>query len=314
MKSIVRLEDLDPADFIIKWRMTEICNLKCSYCIRGWRGNREFDKEILSAQEKRLCEIAEKLSSILDKTRFNNIKIDLIGGEVTLLDLKEILSHLATKKITKIQVTTNFMKDADYYASLAFYLKERGITLSMTASFHYEFQSFEKYFEKVCEVKDKVGIFTAEIVSNEKNQPLCRKFQAKCKELGINYMIEADLRNSSKTAREKGLLVDSNKPSKIPRYKAIFTDNTQKFYTTRNQFLTDKNIIENSDLKYMKTKGYYCTNTSDFFYLDFDMAVGRTEQSDSCTNRMPIEDFNVLPPRKCPHNKCSLCGHMSLWR
>ena len=34
MKDIISITDLDNSDFIIKWRMTEMCNADCSYCIR----------------------------------------------------------------------------------------------------------------------------------------------------------------------------------------------------------------------------------------------------------------------------------------
>ena len=315
MKSIIRLEDLDPAEFIIKWRMTEMCNIKCSYCLHSvYSDGRGINKASLDEQEKRLCAVADKLNALIDGTSFNNVKIDILGGEVTLFDLEKILSYFHTDKLKRINITTNLMRDKAYYISLARFCTEHGLSLTLTASFHYEFQDIDTYFNKVVAIKDLIDIFACEMVSVEHNQELCSDFKQRCELLKVDYMIEADLRPSSKSARIKGLIAGSKKPKKGMRYKATFTDGTEGLYQTRNQFLIDATVAENSDLKFMRTEGYFCTNTSDFFYLDFDMAVGRTEKNDSCTNRMPIEDFKVLKPRRCPHTRCTLCGHMSLWK
>ncbi len=314
MKSIKELKDLDPADCIIKWRLTEMCNINCSYCIRGWRTDRSVDKEKLTIQEDRLCDVMEHISNLLNNTNFHNVKIDLIGGEVTIFNLQRILSHIRTDKITKIQVTTNMMRDIDYYIRLADLLQSKNINLSITASFHYEFQSIDKYFEKVIALKDKVSILTCEMVSNIKNQNLCKQFSEKCKLENLYYMIEADLREKSFNDRKNGLFIDSNKPFNNSRYEVTFTDGTKKKYKTRNMLLTDESVEENYKLKYIRTSGYLCTNSTNFFYLDFDIVHGRTEKSDSCSNCMPIEDFKFLPPKRCPVDYCTLCGHMSLRR
>lgn len=319
MKSIARLDDLDPADFIIKWRMTEMCDINCSYCLRTSTiklsaEEKKPKSELLKEQERRLCEVAGTISEILDGTDFKTVKIDTVGGEVSLLNLKEIFSHLKTDKMKRIQMTTNLMRDASYYSALADFLHSRGTEFSLTASFHYEFQPFDRYFGKISELKGKADILKCEIVSNEKNQELCKEFIRKCGEISVGYNIDADMRRTSSDSREKGLIYGSKKSDDNPRYKVTFTDGSIRTYRSRSELMCDRGIAEISDMRLMATHGYFCTNTSRYLYIDFDTAVGRTDESDSCTVRTPIELFKLQKPKRCPHGKCSLCGHIDLWR
>ncbi|MBR1403488.1 MAG: hypothetical protein IJ558_04870 [Treponema sp.] len=319
MKSIARIDDLDPADFVVKWRMTEICNLRCSYCIHA--SKREMldspkRLEKLKAQEERLCAVAREINRLLDSTDFENVKLDLIGGEVSLLDLKEILGNIQSDKIKKIQITTNMSAAADYYLGLLDFLHSRNVRLSITASFHYEFLDSDGYFEKIKALDGKADILVCEMVSNAGNQELCTEFIEKCHSMGVCYMVEADLRRSQEAARRSGLITAGEKPDKgLPRYRAVFTDGSETLYKTRNMLLCDNGIEENRNQKFIHTRGFVCSNGWDFVYIDPDgFAHGRTDTSDSCTNRIAIEDFRLVEPRKCPHDNCTLCGHMSIWR
>ena len=127
-------------------------------------------------------------------------------------------------------------------------------------------------------------------------------------------MVEGDLRSSQEQARKDGLIVESSKKVKHDRYRVCFADGTKKNYTSRNQLLMDNNNEQNRWQKAIHTVGYFCSNSHDYIYIDFDTAVGRTKTSNACTNRMKIEDFEVVEPRICEATNCTLCGHMSLWR
>ena len=314
MKSLVRLEDLDPFDFILKWRITSMCNLKCSYCLRT-HNLEDYNADKIEADTKQLCEISKKLSDVFDKSDKNNVKIDLIGGEVSLFDLERIFSHLTSDKIKRINITTNFKKDSDYYNSLAKYLKDRNIELSLTCSYHDEFWSIDSYFDKVIQVKDNVVIFCCELVSTKNNQDLCYEFKKRCLDLDVDYMIEADLSKEALLLRRQNLLfVESRKIKKNPRYKATFSDGTFQIYSSRNEFLTDNQISENVQQRALRTRGFYCTNTSNYAYLDFDTFRCRTDYSEKCINLVSIDDFKILEPKLCTSGVCSLCGHQSLWK
>lgn len=313
MKDIISITDLDNSDFIIKWRMTEMCNADCSYCIRK---NRHVGiiPERLEEQNKRLCEVAKEISRMINSTDFHNVKINLIGGEVSILDLEKICGNFTAGKIKRINLTTNLLKPVEYYKNLCDLLHSKGIKSTVVASFHYEFQSFEKYFEKVEVLRSCFDIFGCEMVSNVENQNLCRAFIEKCRELSLDYMVEGDLRSSQEQARKDGLIVESSKKVKHDRYKVCFADGTEKNYTSRNQLLMDNNNKQNRWQKAIHTNGYYCSNSHDYIYIDFDTVVGRTKTSNTCTNRMKIEDFEVVEPRICEAINCTLCGHQSIWR
>ena len=313
MKNIYSITDLDEHDFIIKWRMTDMCNANCSYCIRK-KNRKEIDADFLKNQNSKLCETAAGISRLVEKTDFSNIKIDMVGGEVSVLDLPEITRNLTSGKIKQINITTNFLRNTEYYENFCGTLHSRGIKATAVASFHYEFISFDKYFEKAERLKDCFDVFSLEIVSNERNQPLCRCFVEKCKAMGIDYSCEADLRLSKTETREKGLLVESRKQKKKPRYRVCFSDGSSKIYTARNQLLTDSEINENRWRQAMHTKDFICTNSHDFIYIDFDTVVGRTQSGDSCINRIPLEEFSIVEPRPCPFQNCTLCGHMSIYK
>lgn len=314
MKGIISIRDIDEADFIIKWRMTEMCNGHCSYCIRPGEMTTVANTEKIKEVNKRMAEVALQINRLLDEQPFHNVKIDLIGGEVSILDLQNILSNLKAGKIKRINITTNLLREADYYIDLAKILHEKEIQITITASFHYEMQSFEKYFEKIEKVRPYIDILACEMVSNINDQDLVVKFIDKCKEIGIDYQVEGDLRFDKLDDRRKGLIIDSSKKSKTLRYIVKYDDGTMKTYITRNSLLMDPNNGSNRWQMAIHTNGMYCTQSYNYFYLEYDHAVGRNKYSDDCKTRMPIEEFRILKPKRCPNNNCTLCGHMSLYR
>lgn len=315
MREIISIKDIDDCDFIIKWRLTDMCNAHCSYCLRyDQKRTRQIDKEEVEKVNKRMCEVAQQINRLLSNQDFKNVKIDLIGGEVSILNLHSILSNLEPGKIKRINITTNFLRDANYYIDLANLLHSKNIRISMTASFHYEFQDFNKYFEKINKVRNYIDIFDCEMVSTATNQDLVKKFINTCKEIKMDYKVEGDLRFKKLPDRQHGLIIDSSKKQKPPRYLVRYSDRTEKYYISRNELLIDPNNNLNRWQLAIYTHGMYCTQSYNYFYIEYDKAVGRTENSDDCKTRIPIEDFKIFKPKICPNNACTLCGHMSLYR
>lgn len=312
MKSIRAIKDLDDADCVIKWRITDLCNIKCSYCLRKYKQTRKATDELIKEQTEKLCSVIEQISKMLEKTEFKNVKIDLIGGEVSLFDLKRVFKHLKSDKVKKSNITTNFIKSADYYADLCDFFHEIGIKNTVTASFHYEFQTLENYLKKIEAVRNKFDILKCEMVSTSNNQELCRTFIKECESRGLDYMVEADLSDNKLNARKNGLITASRK--KKNRYLVEFTDGGKKEYSTRNQLLTDAEIKENFAQKAINTYGLICTNGFDYIYIDFDTVISRTKENNNCTTKTPVEKYEFTEPKECKQNICTLCGHCSIHR
>lgn len=312
MKSIKKIKDLDPADFIIKWRLTNMCNADCSYCVRKPQ-HKTLDKDTIEKDELNLCEIAKEVSRLIDNSNFNNVKIDLIGGEVTLFNLQTILENIKTDKLKVINITSNVLKDLSYFTDLCNYLHKRNIKLTLTASYHFEYISFENYFEKVKALNENVDFFCCEMVSLPDNQELCKRFIDECKKNNLIYRCEVDIRFGKEDVRKLNLIADSNKQENA-RYEVTFTDGSKQIYTTRNQLLIDRTIKENVNQNVIQTNGMMCTKNYDFIYIDFDIVGGRTNNTNSCLTKTRIQDFNLIAPKPCTAKGCTLCGHMDLWR
>lgn len=293
--------------------MTKLCNLKCSYCIqRNNEKKYKLTKDIIEKQEEELFFTAGKISSFLERTDFHNVRLDLVGGEISIFDLKKIISNIKSDRIKKIFITTNFMKDADYYQSLSYYLKGRHIGMTITASFHYEFQNIDTYFSKLACLK-KTGLqLTAEIVATTENKELCKEFKKRAENLGINYSIDGD--NRSEFAYTRDNVIVDNEKKRCWRH-VIFSDGTDRIYHTRSEFLSDKNIAEIDNNTRVLSHGFYCTHTKNFFYINYNVAEGRTENSTSCKN---VIDIDALKPIEncslCREQTCSLCYPVSLTR
>jgi organic radical activating enzyme len=315
VKEIFAIKDLTPNDFNIKWRMTNLCNIHCSYCIR-YKHRVDINDTRVKENEDKLCEVARDISKLLEKTKFNNIRLNLIGGEVTIFDLKRILANITTDKVKVISITSNFMRNTQYYLELADYCHSRNIELSIRLSCHYEFITLDKYFEKITQLKGKIDYLTCEIVSSSNNQDLCKDFISRCEKIKVNYLLDADIRQKQVEARKKGLLTNSKTYDKRnPRYKISFTDGTEEIFETRNQFLTSKEIKGTKDLKFIQTGGMYCTNSYNYIYIDFDKVNGRSSPNSDCHELIPINDFKLLEsPAICRKDYCTICGHMDLFR
>ena len=161
--------------FTIKWRLTEWCNYRCSYCLRKFKGqNTKLDElKILKTapQVNRLIEEADK-----------GVKLNLIGGEVTFLDLKKIISLVTSNNLKRIHITTNFSNKLEYYIDLANYLKSRNIQLSMNVSYHNEYSNLDDFVDKANKFKNSVDLysFKIEFVVAPENENLLEDVKNKC--------------------------------------------------------------------------------------------------------------------------------------
>lgn len=316
----------------VKWRMTYACNYDCSYCIQRNARKKESRTGGVSADTEKCAAAAGEVSRIIDELgekAESGVLLEMIGGEVTLLDLDRILGLITSPHLKRVNITTNFSKGADYFISLYRKLKERGVELVLTMSLHTPQTSLEKFESEI--LKFKAGAdgatFKCETVTYDdtpddpemlpdgriiepehKDKDYSGELWDFCEENGIDCMVDRDLTAPvDKPAR--GM-------KKRPRYRISFSDGTCKELLGRSALITgqDSDTSCFASGGAVASLGYYCTRDYDYVYIKQDRHVGFCKGgADSCKGIEPLEDFHVLDcPALCTVPRCSLCGRMSL--
>lgn len=308
---IKKIELLDDKDLEIKWRISHSCNIGCSYCIQAkkWQKPEDIKKEQIEIEL-----LADDVNKIIEKhPERKNIKLQLIGGEVSIFDLKSLLNHFS--RLNKLCITTNIIRDVDYYIDLADYCKSRNIFISITCSFHEEFIDLDSFIKKVELLKPHVGFITVEMVSVDSNQELVKNFIEKVHATDLDYMVDRDMRNIKD---KQHLIACARKKNKPPKYKITYDDDTVKYFDSRNLFLTDLSTDTRHTQLYFNSRGYKCTHSYDYVYIDYDEVIGWSKDDlEDCRKHIPIKDFDLIEsPRECKQKGfgCSLCGSFSLFK
>lgn len=261
---------------VIKFRVTDACNYKCPYCIRRqFINNNHFN-----------LDLDEVIRIACEMNKDKPIKIDLIGGEVTLLpNLKEIIDRLLTVA-DKINITTNASKDLSYLA-------DKRITL--TCSYHptETEESVEDWIDRIVSYKDLFGYVKIETV-NTKGAVHINKFIEYAKDK-IDYMVEANLFEPE----TKG----TSSIKKNYRYKFI-NNGTEEYFYTRNSFLKKYGV----NGQCIPTNGLQCSKEYDYIYIEGDKVI-------TCRGAVPIKEFHPKTRwHNCyrPNSYCTLCGNISV--
>lgn len=284
---------------LIKWRLTDACNYGCSYCIRG-------PQKVSVTEDVQKCSSAvpyvEQIINNLQQ-RFNSkIKIDLIGGEVSLLNLVGLFDKFSTlENIEAVNITTNCSRDVNYYADLYYYLKEKDVKFTMTASFHYEKTTLDAFFEKAQKLHALNFDFKIETVQTADNSYVA-EFIRQAQELNIYYMVDIDRRNGE-TPPE----VDYCR-KKSPRYHIIEDDHSYDL-ESRNSLLVKY------EQKAFPCNGFYCSRDYDYVYIVQDEIIGNFNDHPErgCKNKVHISKYTLLEaPALCIRNSCTICGKISL--
>ena len=314
IKAIISLNGMCPS--AIKWRLTDDCNYDCSYCIRKTMKIRSHQTtEQYKIDQNNCIKICPEVARII-KELPGYVKLDLIGGECSLLDLHTILDILFKEcgdKLKRINLTTNMSRSADYYNDLTQLCYKYGSEIGVTCSWHSEYISLEDFIEKFSKIKsptNQKGI-RIEAVSRLDNQDDIKKLIAICEENNYTYFIE---RNFFADKGDNDKLICQASKQKKDRYKVITNDGEEHFYKTRNEFITS-NVCENNISVYV-AGGYYCSRDYDYVYIDFTQHQGRQTNPDKCNIKQPIENFHPLKePTLCSkgaRGACTLCGQISI--
>ena len=295
---------------VIKWRLTDACNYKCSYCLRYAWSNKTQDTSLVQQDNSLAISLIPEVARIINEMP-GKVKLDLIGGEVSLLDLETILNGIfaiTSDKLFRLNITTNMFRPAEYYTNLCNIVYKNGAELGITCSWHSERCTFEDFFEKFEQIKsptNQKGI-RCECVSRVDNQEDVKRFIDYCESKGISYFVERDL---NATPEEKKTLIIGSSSKKKDRYKIITDAGEEKLFKTRNEVISGELVDYQS---YATSTDYYCTRDYDYVYLEKDIHMGRIGGAD-CKNIESIYNFHPLKgPKLCHKPGCTLCGHMSI--
>ena len=303
IESLLDIADGQSIQSFVKWRMTYACNYKCSYCtqLQCNKQGANLSKDIQKCQE-----VAPEVNRIIDQLP-GNVKLELIGGEVSLLPLINILQLIPSTKLKKIHMVSNFSQSLEYYEELFDYLYSRDINIEVVFSYHHEYISLEKFIVKVLELRKWVGtrniVVLTEMPCIQDNSDLCRQFQQQCERHNIYYSIDKDVRPYRLS---NDMFSASTWPHK--RFQAIYGDGTSEIIERRNDLL---NRISRRHRLPVGPE-YFCTRDVNFVYIYGDVVAGNTDGS-SCKGVIPIKEYS---PHKelthCVYAECTFCGRMSI--
>ena len=327
--------------FNIKWRLSDQCNYRCSYCLRAIHN----DYRSIKQDEKKLCKTASDITKMLNNTEWiKKVKIDAIGGEPSILDLHKIFGYLVKNntKIVNINMTTNLSQSVEYYVTLHKFLADNNIRLSITASYHPEFENMDNYFNKIVEIKKSIPThdLNCETVSRIDNQDMVKEFYNRCIEGEHEYKIEKDVSaviNADlfvKSAIKNDHYYRYNKDSKTVdwsheplegytkidgRYLLIFERGKPEVCKTRNEIFLRKDIYNIIQPNLFIPDDFYCTNSCKFINILYDKVTTcrRAQGTKMEDAAVPVAKFKLssLEDAMCPQSGfgyCSICGSISL--
>ena len=314
---IEAIENLDEFKGVIKWRVTHNCNFSCSYCIQRYCQDQPDIWGTLEEDEKRSIAAAPDISRIMDEMKADKIKLDLVGGEVTLFDLENLLSKIASQKLKKVYIVTNFHRPKEYFESLAEYLKTRSCALEVCASWHSECIDFETYSSKILSLKDTENLtIKCEKVNTGDNPDEIGKIKEFCEANNISYLIDIATDFSAKAVNRRirgELKTNFKKPH--PRFMLYKDDGTQEECWSQNALITGQVAGTESQITQLKegfmTKGWYCSRDIDYVYVMIDYHHGIA--GGKCRQKEPLADFHIqAEPHQCEFASCNFCGKMSV--
>lgn len=137
-EDIVDIRDTAATDFSINWQATYLCNHECPFCIQGTP--EEHARKSAGESNERYMKICDSIVNMIEDKQ-KDIRVNLIGGEVTMLDafipIVTKLRYAKTKSTIKINVTTNGTIAEEKIKELAELFKDAPPNVSMHFSVSY---------------------------------------------------------------------------------------------------------------------------------------------------------------------------------
>lgn len=298
IKAIRNLDD----SAVIKWRLTDACVYNCAYCIRRSLAQRpnlslDYNRCLLSLQH--INRIAKELNETTNKP----VKIDLIGGEPTVInELGKLIGGFDKAYIKKVNITSNFYRDNKYWEELLAY----GIPITATFSYHPDFckepiESFCRRVRELCD--DGLAYGKCETVLTEGATHIDELVHI-CQVLGVDYMVEGDLQNPRLKGINQSLI---SKPGK-PRYEVVDDEGEIRLFDTRNSFLKEYGENGNSII----TTDLLCSRDHDYVYIEQDMVMHCARSPEHISEFSVLREYNPCGRSGTQMPMCTLCGNISV--
>jgi MoaA/NifB/PqqE/SkfB family radical SAM enzyme len=308
--------------YMISWKMTNWCNYQCPYCIAA-----HSDSDRTYIKQEVLEQYAQKIKNFIDnelslQLNNRNIKINLIGGEVTYYNLINIIKILKCNYLKEISITTNLSQSLDYFIELNNFCKENNIKLALTASYHEEFGTINSFIDKVLQIKKNNIYITVStvITENRLNKDLINL--ALTNNLYINITKERDVNQCttdlSKENLDELLAIEYIQNKKTCNALHIITKDGKDYGFSRPTFAN--NFISNQGFN---PDGFTCTAGLTCLRIEPNGNVCRTGcyylRNNFILGNLNDHDYEVQLPQDniiChldQDKKCHLCWRTNIY-
>lgn len=154
------LTSKDTDFFLISWKITNKCNLRCPYCVTGRGQNTESDIEVADWHKT-----LSFMKFAVGARKAEHTEIYLTGGEPTVVPwLLDFIKACPKKMFNSYRITSNGMQPLSYYKKLIGLIEQKdGAKLRLRLSWH-EQMPFEKFKRLVLDTDAEFANFT---VTNE---------------------------------------------------------------------------------------------------------------------------------------------------
>lgn len=170
-----------PNYFNITYHVTETCNYHCPYCFNLKKPKKDTSPFLIE-------NISKKINSIIKEIKNKNIDFHLIGGEVTIFDIKNlILKNIDLNNLYRFSLVTNLSRDVKYYEEL---LQDINIRTRVKASFHPTEISKDEFLQKIIKLQ-KYNIIVSLLITKQYYYDV-EKFYNKLKRLNIPVSVSVE--------------------------------------------------------------------------------------------------------------------------
>lgn len=270
--------------FNLTYNVTRSCNYHCPYCMQLKKPIKDTNPKLIELISKQINKTIKDL-----KQQGKNIDFHLIGGEVSIYDIKNlILKNIDLSNIYRFSMVTNLSRSAEYYDELFKYLIDNNVDIRIKASFHPTETSKEDFFNKLLKLK-KYNIIVSLLLTHVKLYDVYDFY---------NKLIQNKINTSVSVERIFG----------YPISKSLLTENEKKLiqkdkcrfhvvYDNGNKDLLTKYELLN---KIETTKNYLCDiNLS-------KLIIGpKGEIRNSCSQQKNNGTIFNFKPNNCEFIKCN---------